>query len=247
MARIAARDICLSFPVFDVRARSLRNEMLSKIGGVLLSSGGTVTVEALRQVSLELSDGDRVAIIGRNGAGKTTLLRTLAGNYEPQSGTIERVGTVSSMTDLVAGMDMDATGSENILMRCVFLGMSYRESRRRQPGIEEFTELGNFLSLPIRTYSTGMLVRLGFAATTALRPDILIMDELIGAGDAGFAAKAEARVRDYVSQARILVLASHNPGVLRRFCNRAILLESGRVIATGDLDDVLERYGNELD
>jgi ABC-2 type transport system ATP-binding protein len=245
MPRLVARDVCLSFPVYDVRARSIRNEVLSRIGGIVRTSEGKVTVEALRGVSLDLADGDRLAVIGRNGAGKTTLLRTLAGNYEPQTGTVHREGTVSSMTDVVAGMDLDATGSENILMRCVFLGLSFREARALQPEIEAFTELGTFLSLPIRTYSTGMLVRLGFAATTALRPDILIMDELIGAGDAAFAAKAEARTREYLSNAKILVLASHNPEVLRRFCNRAILLESGRVVESGDLSSVLDRYARE--
>jgi ABC-type polysaccharide/polyol phosphate transport system ATPase subunit len=245
MARLLAEDVSLSFPVYDTRARSLRNELLSRIGGGLRIASGTVIVDALKGVSLDLRDGDRVAIVGRNGAGKTTLLRALAGNYEPQSGRIERIGSISSMTDLLAGMDIDATGAENILMRCVFLGLTYREARRLRPEIEEFTELGTFLDLPIRTYSTGMLVRLGFAATTAIRPEILIMDELIGAGDAAFAAKAEARVREYVSEAKILVLASHSPGTLRQFCSKGILLESGRITAAGGLEEILDRHARD--
>jgi ABC-2 type transport system ATP-binding protein/lipopolysaccharide transport system ATP-binding protein len=247
MARLVAEKVSLSFPVYDARARSLRNEVLSRIGGSLRVTRGTVIVDALREVSLDLRDGDRLALVGRNGAGKTTLLRTLAGNYDPQRGRVRREGSVSSMTDLIAGMDIDATGSENILMRCVFLGLSYREARRLRPGIEEFTELGNFLSLPIRTYSTGMLVRLGFAATTAIQPDILIMDELIGAGDAAFAARAEARLHEYICRARILVLASHNAGILRQFCNKGLLLRGGLTVASGDLEKVLELHARDTD
>ena len=140
------------------------------------------------------------------------------------------------------GMDMDATGSENIIMRGVFLGMTHAEMKAKLPEIEEFTELGPYLSLPIRTYSTGMLVRLGFAASTACRPEILIMDEMIGAGDMAFAEKAKARVEEYLAGAHILVLASHNNQILKQFCNKAILLDSGRITKFGTLDDVRDEY-----
>jgi ABC-type polysaccharide/polyol phosphate transport system ATPase subunit len=146
------------------------------------------------------------------------------------------------MTDVTMGMNMDATGSENILLRCLFLGLTYAEAKAKLPEIEAFTELGPFLALPIRTYSTGMLVRLGFAASTAHRPEILIMDEMIGAGDMAFAEKARERVNAYIADARIFVVASHNNGILRQFCNKALLLDGGRVQRFGPLDSVLAEY-----
>jgi ABC-2 type transport system ATP-binding protein/lipopolysaccharide transport system ATP-binding protein len=242
MASIDVADVSLDFPIYDARARSLKNTVLRSVGGQMSDVGGRVDVQALRHISLRLRDGDRLAIVGHNGAGKTTLLKVLAGIYEPTGGSVSISGTVSSLTDVTMGMDVDATGTENILMRCVFLGMTYREARTRLPEIEAFTELGPYLSLPIRTYSTGMLVRLGFAATTASRPEILIMDEMIGAGDMAFAEKVKARIEEYVSGARILILASHNTSILKQFCTRAILLEAGTIKVDGTLREVLDAY-----
>ncbi len=247
MASIVVENLSLDYPVFDSRSRSFKATLLKNVGAKMSYSDGRVDVQALRDISLELKDGDSLAIIGGNGAGKTTLLKVLAGIYEPPVGRVSIQGSVSSLTDVTMGMDVDATGRENIIMRCVFLGMTYREAKDRLPGIEEFTELGPYLDLPIRTYSTGMLVRLGFAASTACRPEILIMDEMIGAGDMAFAEKAKARVAEYVEGAHILVLASHNNEILKQFCNKAILLDAGRILLHGDLDQVIDAYNRKGD
>lgn len=242
MALIELENVSLSYPIYDAQARSIKQSLLSKVGGRVTDYKGRIDVEALHDISLSLRTGDRLAIVGHNGAGKTTLLKVLAGIFEPPQGRVVIEGTMSSLTDVTMGMDLDATGLENILMRCVFLGMTYDEAKKNLPEISDFTELGEYLSLPIRTYSTGMLVRLGFAASTATRPEILVMDELIGAGDMAFAAKAQARINDYVSSADIMVLASHNNGILRQFCNKGLLLESGRIREFGPLEEVLAEY-----
>ncbi len=242
MASIIVENVSLDYPIYDSNSRSIKNAVLRTVGAKMSHSSGRVDVQALRNISLQLQDGDRLAIVGRNGAGKTTLLKVLAGIYEPTAGRVRIQGSVSSLTDVTMGMDVDATGSENIVMRCIFLGMTHREVNAKIAEIEEFTELGPYLSLPIRTYSTGMLVRLGFAASTACRPEILIMDEMIGAGDMAFAKKAQARVEEYVAGAHILVLASHNNAILEQFCNKAILLDAGRIIRFGTLEEVFQAY-----
>ena len=245
MASITAEGVTLSYPIYDAGGRSLKQALLRSVGGQLNTDQGRVDVQALTDINLSLRDGDRLALVGHNGAGKTTLLKVLAGVFEPPVGRVRIEGSVSSLTDVTMGMDVDATGYENILMRCVFLGMTYGEAKRAIPDIEEFTELGPYLSLPIRTYSTGMLVRLGFAASTACRPQILVMDEMIGAGDMAFATKAQARINEYVADAHILVLASHNSAILRQFCNRAILLKHGRIEVAGSVDEVLAAYEHQ--
>lgn len=242
MASIDLQNVSLSYPIYDARGRSLKHAVLRSVGGHVATHHGRVDVLALQDISLQLRNGDRLAIVGHNGAGKTTLLKVLAGIYEPHIGSVSIRGTMSSMTDVTMGMDVDATGRENIIMRCVFLGMTYAEARSKVEEIEEFTELGDYLSLPIRTYSTGMLVRLGFAASTAMRPEILIMDEMIGAGDMAFADKARARVGEYVESAHIMVLASHNNAILRQFCNKGLFLEHGRIRMFGALEEILEAY-----
>ena len=244
MASIDVVGVSLTYPIYDARSRSIKNALLRNVvgGRVQQSSSGRIDVQALQDITLRLRDGDRLAIVGRNGAGKTTLLKVLSGIYEPPSGHVRIAGSISSLTDVTMGMDLDATGRENIVMRCVFLGMTYAEANARLPDIEAFTELGSYLSLPIRTYSTGMLVRLGFAASTACRPQILVMDEMIGAGDMAFADKAQARIEEYVSGAHILVLASHNNAILSKFCNKGLLLDGGRIGMLGPLDAVLAEY-----
>jgi ABC-2 type transport system ATP-binding protein/lipopolysaccharide transport system ATP-binding protein len=197
---------------------------------------------ALRDISLTLTDGDRLGLIGHNGAGKSTLLRVLAGIYEPLSGRAQIKGTIASLTDITMGMNLEATGYENIVLRGVFLGLQVKEIRRMIPDIEAFTELGEFLKLPMRTYSTGMMLRLAFAVTTAIIPEILIMDEMIGAGDAAFVAKATARLNQMISSSRILVIASHDVEIIRRFCNRAVLMETGRIARVGPVEEVISAY-----
>jgi len=244
MATISLERVTIEFPIYNARARRLTGELFRRtIGGKITSNVSShVSVVALRDIDLELADGDRLGLIGQNGAGKSTLLRVLAGIYEPLSGRARIEGTVASLTDITMGMDLEASGYENIVLRGVFLGLHVSEVRRMIPEIEAFTELGEFLELPLRTYSTGMLLRLAFAVTTAVIPEILIMDELIGAGDAAFVAKAKARLNQMISASRILVIASHDVEIIRRFCNRAALLETGRIARIGPVEQVVCAY-----
>jgi lipopolysaccharide transport system ATP-binding protein len=196
-------------------------------GGRIGRETGVAVIEALRDISLDLKEGDRLGVIGHNGAGKSTLLRTLAGVYPPTRGRYARTGTISSLIDPMLGIEMDATGYENITIRGLILGISHREMATLIPEIAEFSGLGDYLEMPVRTYSTGMLMRLGFSIATAVRSDILLMDEWMSVGDAEFKQKAEERLRKIVSNTGILVLASHSPELIERECNRVIELSHG--------------------
>jgi ABC-type polysaccharide/polyol phosphate transport system ATPase subunit len=193
-------------------------------------------------ISLDLADGDRLGLVGANGAGKTTFLRVISGVYPPLAGEAVIEGRVSSFTDIALGMDLEATGWDNIIFRCVFLGLTFAEARALAPSIAEFCELGAYLDLPARTYSSGMFLRLAFAISTAVQPDIIVMDEMIAAGDESFLQKAQKRIGDLLDRARILVLASHSQRIIRNFCNKVLWLEHGKVRMLGLTDDVLLAY-----
>jgi ABC-type polysaccharide/polyol phosphate transport system ATPase subunit len=242
MASISVADVGIVFPIYDARGRSIKSRLYEFVRNSNLASPSITLITALRGVSLELRDGDRLGIIGRNGSGKTTLLRVLSGIYEPTSGSIAIDGSVASMTDLTMGMDWDATGEENIVIRGILLGLTRREAVELIEPVREFTELGDRLQYPIRTYSTGMLLRLAFAISTSIRPDILVMDEMIGAGDAHFIEKARRRVQDLIGVSNILAISSHNLAMIREFCTLAILLSEGRIVAQGGVDEVIARY-----
>jgi ABC-type polysaccharide/polyol phosphate transport system ATPase subunit len=199
-------------------------------------------IRALNGVSVNIEHGDRVGLIGRNGAGKTTLLRVMAGIYEPPSGTVEIEGRVAPLFDIGMGMDPESSGYENILLRGLYLGLRKAEIRAKVDEIADFTELGEFLEMPLRTYSAGMFARLAFAISTSIDPEILLLDEGIGAGDDVFLEKAKQRLDALINRARILVLASHSDLLIRKLCNRAILMENGQVDASGSTDEMLERY-----
>jgi ABC-2 type transport system ATP-binding protein/lipopolysaccharide transport system ATP-binding protein len=199
-------------------------------------------VQALEDVTLHFQHGDRVGLVGHNGAGKTTLLRVLAGIYEPGSGTVRVEGHVAPLFDISLGMDTESNGYENIVLRGLFLGMSRAEIKVRMDEIAEFTELGSFLELPIRTYSAGMRMRLAFAVSTAIQPDILLLDEGIGAGDAAFLEKANRRLQAFTDKAAIIVLASHSEHLVSQLCRTSVLLEHGRVVDVGKTDEILVLY-----
>jgi ABC-type polysaccharide/polyol phosphate transport system ATPase subunit len=191
---------------------------------------------------MNIQAGDRVALIGSNGAGKTTLLRVMAGIYEPVSGTVTSRGRISPMFDIGLGIDQEISGYENIRLRGLILGLRPDEIEERMQDIIDFTELGDYLDIPVRTYSSGMMTRLTFAVATCFAPEILLMDEWIMAGDAGFISKAEHRIQRFVEKASIMVLASHSQAICRRFCNRGIWMETGQVRAIGPIDDILDQY-----
>ena len=193
MAHIHFDSVSIEFPIFGMSAQSLKRQLLRvSTGGVLgkTEKQDLVTVKALKNVSFELKAGDRLGIIGHNGAGKSTLLRVISQIYEPSCGEVKVKGKVSALLDVAMGMDGESTGYENILIRGIFHGLSKREIKEKQDEIAEFTELGDYLAMPVRTYSTGMLLRLAFAVATSIKPEILVLDEVIGAGDAGFAKKS---------------------------------------------------------
>ena len=201
-----------------------------------------VVVQALRDITFSLASGDRLGLIGSNGAGKTTLLRTLAGIYEPNNGRVHIDGTINALLDPNLGMNPDLTGRENIALRGLYNGMSPAQIEQLEADVDSFAGLGEFINLPTRIYSSGMLVRLGFALATAIRPQVLLMDEWFLAGDTIFMEKARARLEDMVRGAEILVLSSHNEAVIVEWCNRAIWLEHGRIVQDGPPEVVLERY-----
>jgi ABC-type polysaccharide/polyol phosphate transport system ATPase subunit len=201
-----------------------------------------VRVEALRNVSLSFSAGDRVALVGSNGAGKTTLMRVMAGIYEPAEGVVRSKGLISPMFDLGLGIDPEISGYENIRLRGLILGLRAREVEERMEDIAGFTELGDYLEIPVRAYSSGMMTRLTFAVATCFAPEILLMDEWILAGDAAFLAKAQRRVETFIEKISIVVLASHNNEICRRWCNKAVWMERGEVKAQGEVGSILDAY-----
>ena len=237
MISIDLRGVSVDFPIYGAESRSLKKRLLNRRIGSHVSYGARhlVTIHALRDVSLEIRHGARVGLVGANGAGKSTLLRAIAGVFEPTRGRVRVEGRVTALFSLNLGIEADATGMENIVLRGLAAGLTRREIDRQAEEIAEFTELGDYLDFPLFTYSDGMKARLAFAISTAAKPEILLMDEWIGAGDAAFIEKARARLDAMVGDAGILVLASHNRTLLRRVCNRVVTLDRGRVEAGAPL------------
>lgn len=243
MARIRVDNVTLHYPIIGAGDRSVKNRLLSfATGGKITGGSGTMVVTGLDQISLDLHDEDRLGLIGHNGAGKSTLLKVLAGIYTPTAGTVEVEGRIVSTLNITLGFEHEATGFENIYLRGRLLGLTTDEIEAKMEEIVDFTELGRYLDLPVRVYSSGMLMRLAFAIMTSLESDILLMDEVIGTGDARFIHKAEARLDEFMNKAKIMVIASHSDDVIREFCNKALLLKNGAPFATGEIDEILEIY-----
>ena len=231
MKRLSLESVSVGFPIFGSRAMSLRHTLAcAATGGRIARNAGVTVVEALRDVSLGLREGDRLGVVGHNGAGKSTLLRVLAGVYSPTKGHYSRYGTISSLIDPMLGIEPDATGYENILLRGLISGIRRLEMRRLAPSIAEFSGLGPYLDMPVHTYSTGMAMRLGFSIATAVRSDILLMDEWLAVGDMEFSQRAQERLRHLIDNTAILVLISHSSELIVRECNRVIELQHGTVI-----------------
>jgi ABC-type polysaccharide/polyol phosphate transport system ATPase subunit len=242
MARISLHGVNVDFPIVNQSSVSLQLRLLQALGGRLTSHHATVVVRALDGIDLELRDGDRLGIIGHNGSGKTTLLRVLSGVYPPQQGRATIEGSISSFTDITLGMDSEANGWENIIFRCAFMGMTFARAKELSGAIAEFSELGSYLDLPVRTYSTGMFMRLAFAISTSIEPDILIMDEMIATGDAQSIEKAKRRLHELMNRANILVLASHDMRLIEAICDKVIWMEHGRVKQTGPPKEIAATY-----
>jgi ABC-type polysaccharide/polyol phosphate transport system ATPase subunit len=246
MVSITLNEVGVDFPVVNTATRSLQLRLYQALGGTFASHKKLVVIRALDGINLDLRDGDRIGLIGHNGAGKTTLLRVLGGIYHPTSGAIKIDGKVSSLTDITLGMDNEATGFDNIIFRCIFMGLTFREARALTPEIAEFSGLGEYLKLPVRTYSAGMFLRLAFSISTAVHPEIMIMDEMISAGDASFMEKVKVRMRELVDRASIIALSSHDLDLVIRFCNKVAWLEHGRMTALGEPDTIIPLYRQAL-
>lgn len=245
-ATILLEDVWVEYAIYGLANRSLKKTLVQLASGGRLSrdvSSELSRVEALRGIDLRIRDGDCVGVIGGNGAGKTTLLRVMAGAMKPARGRLRRVGLTSSLFDVSLGMNGEASGWDNILLRGLFLGLTPRQVRARTDEIVAFSDLTpEQLARPVRTYSSGMQVKLAFAISTSVHPDILLLDEWIWVGDAQFRDKAQHRMMEMAQRSRILVIASHADYVISTLCNRAICLHAGRLIADGPVADTLAFY-----
>lgn len=241
---VSLKNVKVDLAIYHGGSRSLKKSVLFRSSGGRVSRDASdrLTVEALRGIDLSLSTGDRLALIGANGAGKTTLLRVMAGIFEPSSGAIAVNGRISPMFDIGLGIDTDLSGYDNIRIRGMILGLSPDEIKERLPGIAEFTELGDYLDMPVRTYSSGMLLRLNFAVATCFDPEILLMDEWIVAGDAHFMNKARQRIEAFIEKASVLVLASHSMQTCREWCNLGLWMHQGQIRSFGPIDEVITAY-----
>ena len=244
MALIDFQSVCVDFPIFNSSGRSLKKRLMRvATGGQLTEDAvGVVVIRALDNLTFKIHDGERVALLGHNGAGKTTLLRVLSSVYAPTSGSAVIQGKLGSLIDISLGIDPEASGVENIYIRGRLLGMSAAEIKEKTPEIVEFSELGDFIEMPVRTYSTGMHMRLAFTISTTLRPEILLMDEWLSVGDEGFKHKAEARMKEVVQSTSILVVATHSRELAMHTCTRALWLEHGKIKMDGAPQEVCDAY-----
>ncbi|RYE06144.1 MAG: ABC transporter ATP-binding protein [Rickettsiaceae bacterium] len=246
MSHISLKSTSVIFSIYNTKTRSIRNQIIGSIGGKVAQIDNTVVVKALDNISTEIYKGDRVGLIGHNGAGKSTMLKLLAGIYEPTSGIADISGRISSLTDITMGMDGESSGYDNIRMRCILMGMTHREADEKMQEIIDFSELQQYIDLPVRTYSTGMYLRLAYTIATCVSPDILIMDEMIGAGDSSFIQKAKARSIELIAKTSIMVISSHDENIMRDICNRGIWLEKGKIRLDGTIDEVITAYQKHL-
>ena len=247
MVAIILDDVSIDIPIYDVSRASLRKALLGRtIGGRFAQSGSHITVKALKNLTFEAHDGDRIALVGDNGSGKSTLLRVASRVYPPTSGRVTITGNIAPMFDATLGMSMDATGLENIQIAGTIWGLTRTQIKNSVEDIAEFTELGDYLTVPVRTYSNGMMLRLAFAIATARDPEILLIDEIIGVGDATFFGKAFARLRNLAQRSRILLVAAHQNDLLRQLCDKAIWLSRGSLVQYDNIQTVIAARAQEL-
>jgi len=232
---IRLRNVDLFYSSLAYRDTSLKSFVLKRIMGQHNQPIGDI--HALKDLSFEISSGERIALLGHNGAGKSTLLKAVAGLYPINNGSLETNGDIRTLLEINLGFEPEATGRENILYRGLLLGQSPRQMKETEPGIVSFADIGEFIDYPVKTYSAGMQVRLAFAISTLIPGDILLLDEIIGAGDAGFMVKAQARITDLINKANIMVLASHDFSSVRKLCSRALVLNHGILVFDGNVEE----------
>lgn len=246
MAHVTFDKVTLRYPILNSHGMSLRNQLLRISTGGLIEqeAGHSVTVTALKDVSFSLNTGDAVGLVGHNGAGKSTLLRTIAGIYHPEQGKVTCKGKVATVLEIGAGLEPELTGYENIINLGMMMGLSVSECKTITPEIEAFTGLGDFLHLPVRTYSSGMTMRLMFAVATSVTPEILLIDEMFSTGDAEFQEKSQKRIKNLITSSKIFVFASHDPKLIKKYCNRIIQLEHGTLTEL-DLKQYSKQYSEK--
>ena len=240
MTRIVLDKVTQRYRVIRERPDSLR-EAFTK---VLRHRTGVQEFCALSDISMKIHDGEVLGIIGRNGSGKSTLLKLIAGVYRPSCGSVEVNGTVAPLIELGAGFHADLTGRENIILNGLMLGLSKREISEREQAIIEFAELGEFIDSPVKQYSSGMFMRLAFSIATEVDPDILLVDEILAVGDAEFREKCDARINDFKSRQKTIIIISHELDAIRELCNRVVLLDHGQILADGAAEQVVNQYRN---
>lgn len=238
MALISLDNINLDYYLYGASSRSLKVSLVKTLtGGKLKSADNTLKVQALKNISLELKDGDRLGLIGHNGAGKSTLLRVLGKIYHPTEGLLKIEGSTNCLFDVMVGLDPYLSGYENIKLRGIIHGLSSKEIEDKTPIIADFTGLNNFLDLPINTYSSGMMLRLGFSIVTHFHSDILLIDEVVNVGDANFHEKAQKKMQEIVNETKIVVISTHDNSLIKKFCNKVLKLEKGEVTFYGNIED----------
>lgn len=244
MAKINLKQATVEFPIYNINARSFKKQFIRAAtgGNVAEDANEHIVVKALQNITLSLADGDRIGLIGHNGSGKSTFLRLLAQIYEPTYGQISVQGHISPMLDLMHGIEVELTGHENIISRGLILGLTRQQIKTKIDEIGEFSGLGDYLAMPLRTYSSGMMVRLAFAITTSIDPEILLIDEIFGAGDADFMQRARHKMVSLLNQSSIVVMATHADDLIKEFCNKTLLLEGGKIKYFGPTEEGLDIY-----
>lgn len=244
MADIHLKNVSVEFPVYNISARSFKKDFLriATGGNVSRDANAHVVVKSLNNISLSIQHGDRIGLIGHNGSGKSTLLKLLARIYEPSQGQILINGHISPMLNIMHGIESEFTGYENIYIQGTILGMARKQIEPKVADIAAFSGLGDYLSMPVRTYSAGMQVRLAFSIATSIQPEILLIDEIFGAGDSDFMKKARQRMISLLNQSSIVVMATHADDLIKEFCNKALLLQGGSIQYFGDTHEALARY-----
>jgi len=240
---IMLRNVDLSYSSLAFRDNSLKGFVLKMLTRKHLKQ--VIDIHALKELTFNIKKGERVALLGHNGAGKTTLLKAIAGLYPINNGILQVHGEIRSLLEISLGFEPESTGRENILYRGLLLGQSPKQMQAITEEVVSFTDIGEFIDYPVKTYSAGMLVRLAFAISTAIPGDILLLDEVIGAGDASFMVKAQKRITELIANANIMVLASHDFSSVRTLCNSAIVLDHGSIVFDGDVEEGIH-YAQQL-
>lgn len=235
---IKLENVTMSFNLHKEKLDSVKEYMLGLVKGKVKKQ----TFNALSDVTFSVNKGDRVGVLGLNGAGKSTLMKVIAGVYEPTEGSVHKEGVIAPMIELGAGFDLQYTGAENIYLYGAVLGHSRKYMQQRFDEIVEFSELQEFIDVPLKNYSSGMRARLGFAIATMVKPDILILDEVLSVGDAKFKKKSEVKLMSMMDEHTTVIFVSHNLAQVRRICNKAMILEKGKLVAYGDIDKIAARY-----